>query len=282
MNRESFRLLLNVLCICLVFFSAVPHGYALDRPFDHSAWDKFLKKFVNEKGEVDYQAAKSDPVLLEEYLNQIGRIDFRDFRDRWPREEKLAVLLNAYHAGLVRAIAHAYPVSSVQSIVGVWENQDIRIAEVGYSLNNILADRLIRAFRNEKIHAALFTGAKDSPRLHQEAFTGAKVEGQLFLAAKEFVNDPKANQIVPGEKKIRISSIFKWHAIDFLLNFGRNEPDQKFSEQEMAVISFLAHYLEDQNKVSYLEEKNYKIQYLPFDWSLNDWHSEKKATPPAS
>lgn len=237
---------------------------------------------MNEKGEVDYQAVKSDPSLLEEYLKQIAGIDFKDFQGHWPREERLALLLNAYHAAVIRAIARAYPVASVQGIAGVWENHDIQIAGRSYSLNSILASGLIRTFRDEKIHAGLFTGAKDSPRLSREAFTGPKAEGQLFLAAREFVNNPKANQIVPGQKKIRISSIFKWYGADYLLDFGRTGPEEKFSGTEMAVLSFLAHYLEDPGKVAYLEEKNYKIQYLPFDWSLNDWHSGKKADTPAS
>ena len=270
MNRKIF--FLPVLFFVLLSLFQPSSAYCLDQPFDHSSWEKFLQKVVNEKGEINYKAAKEDPSLLNEYLDRIAKIDILDFQNNWPREEKLALLLNVYHAGVIRAIANAYPVKSIQGIVGVWENQDIAIAQRNFSLNHILKNGLIGTFRDEKVHTVLFTGAKSSPRLRREAFTGAKVEGQLFVAAREFVNNPEINKIVPGEKKIHISSIFKWHAADFLLDFGRFEPDEKFSKHELAVLSFLAHYLNDTEKISYLEERNYKVAYLPFDWDLNEWH----------
>ncbi|HXV27862.1 MAG TPA: hypothetical protein VD913_02755, partial [bacterium] len=48
------------------------------------------------------------------------------------------------------------------------------------------------------------------------------------------------------------------------------ENDLKRSPQQMAVLSFIAHYLEDAKKIEYLEEGRYKIKYLPFDWDLNE------------
>ncbi|MBI3307168.1 MAG: DUF547 domain-containing protein [Candidatus Omnitrophica bacterium] len=280
MKRSYFSFYLKFVCaLWFFFFSILPYGYCLDKSFDHSTWDQFLKKFVNENGDVDYSAVKADPALLNEYFRQLEDIDGEDFKANWPREERMAIFLNAYNAGIIRAITRVYPVPSVQSVPGVWENYDIKIAGHAFSLNNILVDGLIRTFRDEKIHLVLSAGAKSSPRLRAEAFTGPKVEGQLFVAVKEFVNNPKMNQITPGEKKIRISELFKWHAADFLLDFGSREIDERFTNLEMAALSFLAHYLDDEEKVTYLEERNYKIQYLPFDWNLNDWHSEQKKEP---
>ena len=105
----------------------------------------------------------------------------------------------------------------------------------------------------------------------REAFTGPKVEGQLFLLTRKFVNDPVFVDVTPGRKKIRISKIFKWYGKDFKLDFGTPEPRGKFSEDDNAVLSFLAYYLEDEAKGEYLQEAKYKIEYPAFDWTLNDW-----------
>ena len=108
----------------------------------------------------------------------------------------------------------------------------------------------------------------------RDAFTGPKVEGQLFLLTRKFVNDPVYVDIQPGRKKIRISRIFKWYANDFKLDFGTPEPLGKFSTVETAVLSFLSYYLEDEDKGEYLQQANYKIEYPAFDWSLNDQNSK--------
>ena len=139
-----------------------------------------------------------------------------------------------------------------------------------YSLNDIRVNNLIGVYHDEKIHLALSMAAKGGPKLMPEAFTGPKVEGQLFLLTRRFVNNPAYVDITPGRKKIRISRIFKWYGKDFKLDFGTPEPFGKFSEADVSVLSFLAYYLEDEAKGEYLQQANYKIEYPAFDWSLND------------
>lgn len=242
--------------------------WALDQPFDHSTWDRLLAQFVDDQGQVDFPSLQKDPSLLDEYLGQIARIEGVDFTKRWPREEKLALWLNAYHAGVLKTVLDHYPVKSIQDIPGVWDTDFIQVAGRFYSLNDIRARHLMGTYRDEKIHTALACGAVSCPRLRKEAFQGPRVEGQLFLAAREFVNDLTKNQIDPSQRKIKLSTIFKWYAGDFKLDFGRFENDRGLSQNDYAVLSFVAHYLEDVKKVQYLEEGEYKISYLPFNWGL--------------
>lgn len=249
-------------------------AWALKRPFDHGTWDRLLKRYVNEEGDVQYQALQKDPSLLDEYLDQLKAIDPREFPAQWPREEILALYLNAYHAGVLRAVAEAYPVKSIQDIPGVWDAEYVQIGKEGYSLNQLRVGALLGQFRDEKIHVVLSCGAKGCPRLRREAFTGPRVEGQLFLATREFVNNEKYVQIKPQEKKVQLSLLLKWYAEDFILDFGPifdyEEADREWVK-ERAVLSFVAHYLDDPAKITFLEEGKYKVQYPPFDWRLNDW-----------
>jgi hypothetical protein len=259
--------------LCCFVFSSV--AFSASTPFDHSLWDAFLKKYVNEKGEVNYRAIVQDPKELNDYLTHLMAADPFAVTKRWPREEAMAFWLNAYHALLIKLIVESYPIASVQKIpsvsdIAAFRLGDPKTGQTQYSLNDIRAKNLIGTYRDEKIHLALSVGARGGPRLMREAFTGPKVEGQLFLLTRQFVNDPAKVDITPGRKKIRISKVFKWYGSDFNLDFGTPQPIGKLSPIESAVLSFLAYYLGDEAKSEFLEDGAYKIEYLPFDWSLND------------
>lgn len=262
----------------ILFLCSFPSGLHAATAFDHAAWDAFLKKNVNEAGQVDYQSVTKDPKELDDYLANLMAVNKTEMMS-WPREEALAFWLNAYHAVLIKLVTEHYPVTSVQKVPSFW---DIAVFRLGkrtqgqgqYSLNDIRMNNLIRIYHDEKIHLALSVAAQGGPQLMREAFIGPKVEGQLFLLTRKFVKNPAYVDITPGRKKIRISKIFKWYGKDFQLDFGTAEPRGKFSETENAVLSFLAYYLEDEVKEEYLQEAEYKIEYPAFDWSLNDWKRE--------
>ena len=268
------KIFLSVFFLLLIF----PAGLYAATAFDYSVWDTFLKKNVNERGEVDYQSIKKDPKGLNDSLEVLMAVDERELAS-WPREETLAFWINAYHASLINLVVENYPVTSVQKIPSFWDITSFHLgkeikSQSRYSLNDIQTKKLITVYRDEKLRLALSMAARGGPKLMREAFTGPKVEGQLFLLTRKFVTDPSYVDITPGRKKIRISKIFKWYGKDFKLNFGTSEPRGKFSADDNAILSFLAYYLEDEAKGAYLQEANYKIEYPPFDWSLNDLKKE--------
>ncbi len=275
-----FRAIFFLLCITgfSLFLGLSPAFSEISpRSFDHSAWQKFLQSFVNEKGEVDYRGVTKDPSLLVAYLNKIAALspqDVTETNEAWPREERLALLINLYNASIINAIRQHYPVHEMHNIPNVWEIQNIKYGPKKLSLDRLKLENLIGVYRDEKIYFALACGAKACPRLIQEAYTGPRVEGQLFLAVREFVNDPNRNRIIPGKKKIEISRLFQWYGSDFNLDFGVFENDRGLPPSEFSILSFLAYYLEDAAKVTYLEDGNFKIKYLPFDWSLNEWNRD--------
>lgn len=266
---------ISILILILLVFLSFPSGLWAASAFDHSAWDTLLKKYVNEKGDVDYQSVLADREALNGYLDDLMGADGLAMRTSWSREELMAFWLNAYHAGMINLVLEHYPVSSVLKIPSFWDISAVRIGkdpkfQQRFSLNDIRTGKLMNVYHDEKIHLALSMAAKGGPRLLAEAFTGPKVEGQLFLLTRKFVNDPFWVDVTPGKKKIRISRIFKWYGKDFNLDFGVPEPMGRFSNTETAVLSFLAYYLEDETKGEFLQQSKYKIEYPVFDWSLND------------
>ncbi len=237
---------------------------------DYATWDQFLKQFVNAEGQVDYRAVQANPELLHKFQAELRDDGTTFLYQDSSREEKLAFWLNAYHFGVIRLIHEHYPLRSIHDIPGAWDLPIVEIGREAYSLNQIRDRQLLQVYRDEKIHLALACGAESCPSFRQEAFVGGRVEGQLFLATREFVNNPDYVKIIPGEKKIWLSRIFKWYASDFKLDFGSSEDILNFSPEEAAVLSFIVHYLEDLSKIEYLEEGKFKIQYMPFEWRLNE------------
>lgn len=258
---------------------AVPsQSFGLDKPFDHSVWEQFLKTYVNEQGDVDYELVLREPRLLDLYLETVRGLDYGYCRNEWPREEYRALLLNVYHAALIKMITRYYPVRSILDIPGGWDLPAIEFRDKGdqpvvFSLNALRQGEMMGSLGDEKIHMVVSLGAKDGPRLRREAFTGPRLEGQIFQAVREFVNDPRRVQIIAGDRKIKISRIFRWYGPDFKKRFGFYRKEDRFTPEENAVLAFLMFYLDDPTRAAYLDEKKYTITYFPFDWRLNDWRS---------
>ncbi|MFA6600448.1 MAG: DUF547 domain-containing protein [Candidatus Omnitrophota bacterium] len=252
-----------------------PAAAVLDKPYDHSFLDECLKKFVNSQGEIDFRGLKEKPELLDRYLTQLASLNDPLWTKTWPREEILALWMNAYHAAILKALRDHYPVRFINDIPNVWEMDLIQVGPKYYSLRDIRRQQLLGSFRDEKIHFALSAGVKGGPKMPQEAFTGPRVEGQMFIAVTAFVNDPSEVKIEPGKKKvIRLSKIFEWYSADFVMDFGTGDNDLGMSESDYAIVSFVNHYLTDPEKARFLEDQKVKVKYLPFDWSLSEWHRE--------
>ncbi len=257
--------------LCLPLINA--HADGVSKPIDHALFNDFLQIVVNEKGEVNYIKARENRAMLEKYLSYFESPDFSlsSYDGEWVREEKLATMLNLYHAGVIRLVLEYYPVRSIQEIPGGW---DLTIIHLGgkrmLSLNDLRETEILGNFRDEKIHTVLACGSKSCPAFPREVFTGTKVEGQVYESTVAFVNDPKFNEISVDSKKIKISKIFKWYAKDFQLDFGFSEHN-KLSSPENAVMTFFSYYLQDPEKTEFLDTRRYKIKYQPFDWSLREW-----------
>ncbi len=261
------RILILAGILFSVYLPSCLYAAQPEKPFDHSKWQAFLQKYVDEKGAVDFAGAKGDTAVLDEYLEQLKMVTSLSLNE-WPREEAVAYWINAYHASLMRLILKNYPVKSVQEIQGVWDLKFFESGHEAYSLNDIRNNELMDQYHDEKIHFALSCMAVSCPQLSREAYTGPRLEGQLFEAAQRFVNDAEKNNIDPINKKVELSKFFKWYGRDFSFNFGKPENERKLSKEEFSTLSFIVYYLEDSDKVNFLEDGRYKIRFLSFDWTL--------------
>jgi hypothetical protein len=98
-----------------------------------------------------------------------------------------------------------------------------------------------------RIHFAINCASASCPTLWNKAFQEKQMESQLTEVTQAFFKDKSKNEI--QHKQLKLSRIFLWFGKDF------------GSKKER--LDFIAHY-------SGISLSNPKIDYLPYDWNLNE------------
>ncbi len=218
----------------------------------HDAYDALLKKYVNEQGLVNYVAwkqNKTDISALEDYLKQFAQKADNPAQDN----EKAASLVNAYNAFMLRWILANYPTESVWSLKDSFTDKRNKIAGRKVSLDDIEHGTL-RPLIGYRTHAVLVCAARSCPPLQRSAYTGDRFEEQDDRAYRAWLACEDLNKFSPGEKKVEISSVFKWFKADF---------------DKIGVPKILGRYA-PQPVREFAASGKYDIRYLPYNWGLND------------
>lgn len=211
---------------------------------DHSAWDKLLKKYVTDNGDVNYKGFKTDAELLNNYILFLST---KIPSESWSKQEKLAYYINVYNANTIKLIVDNYPTKSIKDIKNPWSKNRIKIGDNNFSLSDI-EHEILRKMNEPRIHFAINCASVSCPRLLNIAFTSENVEQLLDKATKSFISNPNKNSIT--EHSVQLSKIFKWYKSDFTNTGG--------------LIDYINHY--STVKIN----QNATIDYLEYDWSLNE------------
>lgn len=223
--------------------------------FDHSAFSAVLEEFVDEEGFVDYEALARDRAGLDGYIKSLADAPFAELS----RDEKLALLINAYNAFTLQLILDQGIPGSIRDIEKPWDNFKYHLGGRKVSLND-LEHRWIRADFNEpRIHFVLVCAAFSCPPLRNEAYTGEKIEAQLAdqsavcMTGSRWIQDPKADTV-------KVTRLFEWYGGDF--------------EKSGGVPAFIARY-NDAFARNLRDGEAPKLSYLSYDWSLNSKANRK-------
>jgi Protein of unknown function, DUF547 len=220
---------------------------------NHGPFDRLLKKYVNEQGLVNYGAWKqsvADLSALDEYLHQFAAKNSNGAQGN----EKAASLVNAYNALVLRWILSNYPTESIWQLKDSFSGKRNEISGRKVALDDIEHGTL-RTLIGYRTHAALVCAARSCPPLQRFAYTADKFDDQDDSAYRAWLAREDLNKFLPNERKVEISSIFKWFKQDFdkaggiATILGRYTP--------LAVREFAA-------------SGNYEVKYFSYNWGLND------------
>jgi len=260
----------------------VVQGQAAALPRFVERYASILQEYVRKDGRVDYGALRRKRVQLKQLLMRLDDLE-PDVYAAWAPEAKLAFWLNAYNLKMLETITRNYPIESSWWLRLTWPPSDIRhIKDIWTDYKFIVMDeeftlaeverRLFRkTFDDPRVYLAVTYATRSSPRLRRRPYSGAKLEQQLDEQVNDFLSDPQGLRIDRRNKTVYLSALFKpsWRGKEFVARYGT---DKKFKDRQpetRAVLSFLTKYL-DREEVYFLETENYALEYMNFDWRIND------------
>jgi len=224
-------------------------------------YDAILNKYV--QGDyVDYAGLKNNPEDLarfDAFLRWQAQADLFEMS----REEKIAFYINAYNACCIKAILDHYPLNSPKQIDGFFDGLKFTVASEELTISEIEYDRLIANYKDMRAHFAVVCADRGCLPLKSSAYKGGTLDEDLEAAAKRFVNDPRQFQVDPEQKEVRVSKIFEWYGEKFL-----KDPDRPVSEQRPEL--YLANWVDDEQTRKLLQSGQYKLELIPWDWTLNE------------
>ena len=243
----------------------------------HQPLDELLDLYVRD-GLVYYRALKSDRRKLDAYVAALDGPQARAV-DTWPREEQIAFWLNAYNAWVLRAVIDHYPIqgasgrfpaNSLRQIAGTFDRVPRRVAGRSLTLDQIEAT-VIAQFRDPRLYLALGRGAMGSGRLRSESYAGASLGRQLDAVAREFATSGWLLDIDEARGMVLVSPLLSWREKDFIAAYAAAVPARyaQRSDLEKAMLAFVDGNLLPHER-DFLERNEFKVEFKPFDWSLND------------
>lgn len=241
--------------LVLLLLQATAFATPTVAPVDHSAYDRLLKKYVNEKGLVNYKGFKSEEKAFNAYLDMLSK---NPPAASWSKNEQMAYWINAYNAYTIRLILDHYPVKSIKDIgskikipfvTTPWAAKFFTIGDDKMSLDNIEHGTLRKKFDDPRIHFALVCASISCPRLRNEAYTAAKLDAQLDDQGRDFLNNPTKNKISKDEAQL--SNYFNWYKGDW-------------NDNGQSVEKWVNKY-----STTKITDKT-KIDFLPYNWNLNE------------
>lgn len=231
-------------------YEATPSGPA----FDHSAFDTLLGRFVDAAGLVDYQGLRQQGAALDGYIASIAAAPFAELG----RDEKLALLINAYNAFTLRLILDNYPVASIRDIPSKkqWDDRRWVIGGETYSLNQIEHEQIRPKFIEPRIHFALVCAAVGCPKLRQDAYLGSRINEQLEEQTQQIHRSPRWFRFEPGDTSVALTQLYNWYGGDFTQVAG--SPLEYAARYSTALGQALR------------SGKKPKIDWIDYDWALNE------------
>ncbi len=228
-------------------------GLPNDIVFDHTIFNELLRTHVDRQGWVDYTALKGDLGKLDIYIANVASAPFY----KLGRDQKFALLLNAYNAFTLKLILDYYPIDSIKDIPKAKSWDDVRWTIGGnvWSLNQIEHQEIRPKFMEPRIHFALVCAAVGCPPLRNEAYDATRLDEQLNYQT-QFVHEHKTWFALDTEKNsVGLTKLYSWYGSDF-------------DQLKGSVINYAAEYSSELNK--HLKSNQVPaIQWLDYDWGLN-------------
>ena len=239
---------------------------------DHRAFTAVLAPVVA-GSLVDYAELAANRPALDAYIAALDATDPAALGDATPAA-RLAFWINAYNACMLKRVVDHYPISRAgglrriaNAVAGrpansVWQIPDVFTGAHcpvagGVRSQDEIEHEIIRPMDDPRIHFAINCAALSCPPLIPKAYDAATLEAQLDARVRAFVNDPRQFTVAAegGRRTVRVNIVLDW----FKEDFGGLD----------GIRPFLARYAAGSDADA-LEDPNTGLEFIDYDWTLND------------
>jgi len=221
--------------------------------FDQSALDTLLHQHVDADGWVDYDGLQTDEAKLDEYLDAVAAAPF----DALGRNEKLALLINAYNVFTLKLILEHLPIESIMDIPAAdrWDAVRWNVGGHVWSLKQIEHEQIRPKFVEPRVHFAWVCAAVGCPPLRNETYIPARLDQQLDEQAEYVHHHATWFQFDAQSNLLHLTKLYDWYGDDFTQVAG-------------SAATFAARYSPELQQA--LERgSSPTVKWLPYDWKLN-------------
>lgn len=228
-------------------------------PFPYDAWSALLAKYVDDRGRVDYAALKANAADLRSFDRVFAAVAASSPKrapSKYPtRAAREAYYLDAYNVLVWKNVLDRIPtLKNVYSVNDSFFKQtQFKIGGESFNLTDLESKVIRPEFHDPRVHMALNCASGGCPQLPREAFFPSRIDAQLDREARRFVNEKRNVDFDPAKKLVRLSHIFDWYKDDF-----GTTPNK--------VLDWINHYRDVNAQIP----NDAKIEYLDYDWTLND------------
>ncbi|MBN2128664.1 MAG: DUF547 domain-containing protein [Sedimentisphaerales bacterium] len=260
----------------------VAPGQAAALPAFVEEYTGILQDYVRPNGRVDYSTLRRRRLQLKQLLMQLDELDPEVYAG-WPQEAKLAFWINAYNLKMLETITRNYPIESswwlrltwppsdIRHIKGIWTDYKFIVMDEEFTLTAVERRFFRKAFDDPRAYLAVTYATRSSPRLRRGPYLGADLDEQLDEQVSGFLSDPKGFRIDRAKKTVSLSALFKpnWRGREFVARYATDKKFKDRPPETRAVLNFITKYLARED-VYFLETENYTLEYMNFDWRIND------------
>ena len=245
--------------------------------FSHDEFERLLTQFVDSDGRVDYGAwhtSGASVTKLDSYLTAGSRVSPDSAPGRFAtRSDELIYWIHGYNAYVIRSVLAHWPIDSVTDIrapieaitgLGFFHRLRYQFGDKYYSLRSVENSRIRKQYRDARVHFVLNCAAESCPILQPVLPAGPDLEILLASAATEFVNDPRNVSIDHANKKVVLSTIFKWYRKDFM-----NDLRLRGLETRRGLIDYVASVAPDGLRSELDKTDGYEVVFRDYDWAIN-------------
>ena len=217
-----------------------------------AAWSSVLQRFVNERGEVDFNALAQDRADLDLYVQFVADTPLAGFSDR---EQRLAHMINAYNAlSMFNVVDSGIPATHAGlKKVTFFVLRKLTVGGQSLSLYAFEND-VIRPFTREigepRVHFALNCSARSCPVLPKAPFTAAALGIELEREARAFFARGENFRIDEATRTVWLSEILNFYPEDFVPAHGSS------------LIAFANRY------APHAAPLDYAVRFTPYDWTV--------------